>query len=264
MNILERIVESKRHEVEALRVAGYYQAIASVAPDVSVPSMAEAIRHNRTGIIAEFKRRSPSRGLINATADVERTVEGYASEGAAACSVLTDTPFFGGAPSDLARASRIAERCRLPLLRKEFIVSRSQILEARMLGASAVLLIASVLTDCELAEFTEYAHSVGLETLVEIHASGELDKVAGIDTDMIGVNSRNLADMSTDISHAMCMGDEVARRCPGALIVAESGIGSLVDIRNLRRYGYSGFLVGERFMRESDPVGALHEFLKGI
>lgn len=261
MNILDRILQSKRREVDALRATGYYQAIATVSPVESVPSMAESIRLSPTGIIAEFKRRSPSRGLINGTADVERTVEGYASEGAAACSVLTDTPFFGGAPSDLARASGVAGRCRLPLLRKEFIVSREQILEARMLGASSVLIIASVLAPCELADFAEYARSIGLETLVEIHASDELDRVTGIGADMIGVNSRNLADMSTDISHAMRMGDEVAARCGGAVIVAESGIGSIEDINNLRQYGYSGFLIGERFMRESDPVHAFHVFL---
>ena len=127
MNILDRIVQSKRREVDALRAAGYYQAIATVSPVESVASMAESIRLSPTGIIAEFKRRSPSRGLINGTADVERTVEGMPPKGLPHA-VCLPTLFFGGAPSDLARASRVAGRCRLPLLRKDFQVSREQIL----------------------------------------------------------------------------------------------------------------------------------------
>ncbi len=264
MNILDRIIQSKRREVEALRLAGYYRAVGTMEPAEYMPSMVAALRKSPEGIIAEFKRRSPSRGLINPVADVELTVGGYAREGAAACSVLTDTPFFGGSVTDLVRARRVAREYTLPLLRKEFIVSCEQIAEARVLGASAVLLIASVLTGDELSDFAAYARSLGLETLVEIHSPEELDKVAVCDADMVGVNSRNLADMSTDVSHALRLGREVASRCPDTLLVAESGITSIADVERLRSCGYSGFLVGERFMREEDPAHALHEFLNDI
>lgn len=264
MSILDDIVAQKRREVEALRLAGYYRAVAAMEPIGVVPSMRQSIARSRTGIIAEFKRRSPSRGLINPAADVERVVAGYAAAGAAAASVLTDTPYFGGSAADLVRARRVAADASLPLLRKEFIVAREQVDEARRLGASAVLLIAAVLSSAEMADLAGYARSLGLETLAEVHTPEEIDKVAGSCVDMVGVNSRNLADMTTDVGHAMRLGDEVARRCPGALLVAESGIHCCDDLRRLRDRGYTGFLIGERFMREGDPAAALANFIDGI
>jgi indole-3-glycerol phosphate synthase len=262
MNILDKIVESKRHEVNALRTTGYYRAIsAALVPPTDVPSMATAVRQSATGIIAEFKRRSPSKGLINGSADIETVVSGYAQTGAAACSVLTDTPFFGGSTADLVRARSVARDHSLPLLRKEFIVAHEQIDEARLFGASAVLLIASVLTADELADFAAHAKSSGLETLVEIHSLAELDKLSGVNADMVGVNSRDLTNMTTDLSHAMRLGDAVASRCSNALLIAESGITCFNDILQLRKRGYSGFLIGEHFMREANPAKALHNFL---
>ena len=261
MNILEKIVDTKRCEVSALRETGYYNAVSSMEYPEGVPSMVEALKKSSTGIIAEFKRRSPSKGLINSSANVVDTVCGYAANGAAASSVLTDTAYFGGSVVDLACAAKAVDKSDFPLLRKEFVIAHEQIDEARAFGASAVLLIASVLSHSELRDMASYAHHVGLEILVEIHSLDELDKVIHISPDMLGVNSRNLADMSTDVAHTESLGLEVARRMPDALLVAESGIESMEDVIRLRRYGYSGFLIGERFMREYDPAHALYDFL---
>lgn len=226
--------------------------------------MVASIKANPTGIIAEFKRRSPSRGLINGNADVAQTVSGYARNGAAASSVLTDTPFFGGSVADLAVARSVVAALGYPLLRKEFIVAEEQIAEARVFGASALLLIASVLDRDEFARLASCARSHGLEILAEIHTLDELDRVAPSVPDMIGVNSRNLADMSTDVNHAFALGAELSARCPGALLIAESGIGDMTDIIRLRQAGYSGFLIGERFMREPDPAQALASFINPV
>ncbi|WP_295729175.1 indole-3-glycerol-phosphate synthase [uncultured Muribaculum sp.] len=261
MTILDKIVAAKRRETDALRECGYYRALDAMDAPQDVPSMAAALRKSAKGIIAEFKRRSPSKGLINGNADVEQTVGGYAGAGAAACSVLTDTAFFGGSCADLVRARVAARECSLPLLRKEFVVVPEQLAEARVLGASAVLLIASVLDGAELASLCSCASSLGLETLVEVHTLSELDKTAGCGADMVGVNSRDLADMSTDVERAMHLGEEVARRAGDAVVIAESGITSMADVERLRGCGYRGFLIGERFMHEDDPAEALRAFL---
>lgn len=262
MSILDNIIAQKRREVEALRLAGYYRAVAAMEPIApAAPSLRQSLLRTPGGIIAEFKRRSPSRGLINPTADVEEVVAGYGRAGAAAVSVLTDTPYFGGAASDLLRARRAAAPLGLPLLRKEFVVAPEQVDEARRLGASALLLIAAVLTAAELRQLAAHAHAIGLETLVEVHAPEELERAAGCQPDMVGVNSRNLANMTTDVAHAMRLAEEAARRLPGTLLVAESGIQSLADVEALRGCGYAGFLIGERFMREADPAAALANFL---
>ena len=263
MTVLDRIIAAKRREVDALRQCGYYRVLATLdAPD-GIPSMAASLKGSPTGIIAEFKRRSPSKGLINGNADVEQTVVGYALAGAAACSVLTDTAFFGGSCADLVRARVAAREHSLPLLRKEFVVAPEQLAEARMLGASAVLLIASVLDVGEVSSLCAYARTLGLETLVEVHTLAEIDKTAGCGADMIGVNSRDLADMSTDIERAMRLGEEAARRAGDAVVIAESGITSMADVERLRGCGYRGFLIGERFMREENPAEALRTFLNG-
>lgn len=261
MSILDNIVAQKRREVEALRLCGYYRALAAMEPTGAAPSMRQSIARSASGVIAEFKRRSPSRGLINPTADVEQVVAGYARFGAAAASVLTDTPYFGGSAADLVRARRAVAGLSLPLLRKEFIVAREQVDEARRLGASALLLIAAMLSSADLAALADHAHAIGLETLVEVHSPEEIAKLSGCQPEMVGVNSRNLADMTTDVGHALRLGEEVARRCPGTLLVAESGIRTLADLRRLRGAGYSGFLIGERFMSRQDPAAALSEFL---
>lgn len=253
-NILDRIVANKRREVEAAdQLLGHeVEIVASYTP----VSLRQAITDSPTGIIAEFKRRSPSKGEIHPLATVSEVVPAYQSAGAAACSVLTDTMFFGGALTDLMTARSVTS---LPLLRKDFVVSRRQIAEARACGADAVLLIAAVLSGREIEEFTRYAHSLGLEVLLEFHNAGELDRYCP-DVDLVGVNNR---DLSTFYTNPM-LAATVARELPSSAVkIAESGLTSIDEVRRLRDCGFSGFLIGETFMRHSDPGEALRLFIEG-
>lgn len=253
-NILDRIVANKRREVEtADQLLGHEVEIATSYTPVS---LRQAITDSPTGIIAEFKRRSPSKGEIHPLAAVSEVVPAYQSAGAAACSVLTDTMFFGGALTDLMTARSVAS---LPLLRKDFIVSRRQIAEARACGADAVLLIAAVLSGREIEEFTRYAHSLDIEVLLEFHNVGELDRYCP-DVDLVGVNNRDLSTFHTDPMLAAT----VARELPSSAVkIAESGLTSIDEVRRLRDCGFGGFLIGETFMRHSDPGEALTLFIEG-
>lgn len=255
--ILDKIIDNKKREVEAEMRLGDVDTLAAKAATLSpAPSMSAALRQSDTGIIAEFKRRSPSKGDIHPSAMVRDIVPAYESAGASACSVLTDTPFFGGALTDLAVAASLA---RIPLLRKDFIVSEFQIAQARVYGASAILLIASALSADEISRFTATAHGLGLEVLLELHSMQELDKV-NTDADMIGVNNRNLATFETDPALSL----KVARELPSDMVkVAESGLTDMTEVRRLRNVGYRGFLIGERFMKHDNPGEALRQFLHG-
>lgn len=251
-NILDKIVANKRREIEAVN------AIDGVLPQVSdqrVPlSFRQALLDSPSGIIAEFKRRSPSKGEIHPLALVKDIVPAYEASGAAACSVLTDTVYFGGALSDLAVARSCAS---LPLLRKDFIVSHRQIAEARIYGADAVLLIASVLSAKEIEDYTRYAHSLGLEVLFEIHNTAEIEKYCP-EIDMVGVNNRDLRTFATDPQ----LSAVVARELPAEVVkVAESGLSDYDEVKRLRDAGFRGFLIGEAFMRHADPGEALRKFL---
>ncbi len=251
-DILSQIVANKRREVAAkpqnpFRHYRHYEPV----------SMADALTASPTGIIAEFKRRSPSKGEIHPMADVASVVPGYEAAGAAACSVLTDTRFFGGSLDDLLSARAAA---RLPLLRKEFIIDPRQIAEARACGADAVLLIASVLTAAEIERFTTAAHQMGLEVLLELHSESEIGKIDP-HVDMIGVNNRDLHTFATSIDHTVRMASLLP---DGPVKVAESGLSSPDQVAMLRRAGYRGFLMGERFMKEDDPAAALASFINSI
>lgn len=259
-DILLTIAENKRREVEAL-----YDSLLSVLPKgpeslchYPVASLSKSISQTPGGIIAEFKRRSPSKGDIAPMADVANVVDDYCQNGAAACSVLTDTRFFGGGPADLALARSIAKG--LPLLRKDFIVSKIQIEEARALGASAILLIAAILSSDELSAFNDLAHKCHMEALVEIHDVKELDKLSFM-PDLLGVNNRNLASFHTDLQHSFSLIDALPKEC---LLVAESGIKTSDDIKRLRDVGFSGFLIGEAFMSTPNPGLTLSKFLQNL
>lgn len=253
-NILDKIIENKRREVDAqMRLTG---GIPDFDFGASVPSMKTALLKSPTGIIAEFKRRSPSKGEIHPLAMVNEIVPGYEKTGAAACSVLTDTPYFGGALTDLAVASSLVS---MPLLRKDFTVSEFQIAQARFYGASAILLIAAALSSDEMQRFADYAHSLGMEVLVEIHNAAELDKLPS-GADMVGVNNRDLTTFHTDPDLSL----HIASVLPEHTVkVAESGLTSMDEVYRLRDAGYRGFLIGETFMRHSDPAEALARFING-
>ena len=259
MSILDKITAVKRLEVDGKRSLGVYERYKRIAGQ-SVRnrdiSMSDNLRKSEYGIIAEFKRRSPSKGTINESADVAEVVSGYFKNGASACSVLTDTPFFGGSLSDLAIARNVAPGH--PILRKEFIISEEQIYEASVFGANAILLIASILSPEQVDRFAALAHSLSMEVLLEIHDKSEINHyVEGIE--MIGVNNRNLATFSTDISNST----ELLPFLPDEPVkVAESGITTYDDLLNLREAGFGAFLIGERFMKNSSPADALKLFLK--
>ncbi len=251
-NILDEIIANKRREIDAemKRVGGIPDISGSMMP----PSMKSALINSQTGIIAEFKRRSPSKGEIHPKAMVNDIIPGYEQAGAAACSVLTDTPYFGGSLTDLAVASSLVS---MPLLRKDFTISEFQIAQARLYGASAVLLIAAVLSAEEMQRFTRYAHDCGLEVLVEVHNVAELDKLP-TDADMVGVNNRDLTTFRTDPTLSL----HIASLLPDNVVkVAESGLTSISEVNRLRDAGYRGFLIGETFMRHDHPADALRRFL---
>lgn len=249
-DILQQIVDNKRREVEAMSALTLYDCTGRE----KVRSMSRALAASDSGIIAEFKRRSPSKGDIHPKAMVTDVIPAYTASGASACSILTDTPYFGGALTDLAVARSLTD---LPLLRKDFIVSEFQIHEAAHFGADTILLIASALTRDEIEHFTICAHSVGLEVLLELHSMDELDKFCP-EVEMVGVNNRNLATFHTDSRLSL----NVARQLPDNVVkVAESGLTSMQEVYRLRDAGYRGFLIGETFMRDTHPGDALARFL---
>lgn len=254
-NILTLIAATKRLEVEAAKAVISQEALARMAAECrrAPLSMKEAILKG-SGIIAEHKRRSPSKGEISPMSQVATVAKAYAAGGASAMSVLTDTPYFGGSPADLAVARQAAPR--LPLLRKEFILDRYQLLEARLAGADAVLLIAAMLQPGKLKELNDAAHSLGLETLVEIHSAEEAAAIPP-DADMVGVNNRDLTTFSTDTDTSARLAGLLPE---GAVKIAESGIRTPADLIRLRRAGFDGFLIGETFMSAPEPGEKLMEF----
>lgn len=255
-NLLERIVENKRAEVDERRSLYPVKLLErSIYFETKPLSLKRYLmREDMQGIIAEFKRKSPSRGMINEFADVQRVTLGYMQAGASALSILTDTVFFGGSTNDLT----IARRFNLcPILRKDFIIDEYQIIEAKSIGADAILLIASILSSREIDAFATLASSLGMEILLEVHDEEELNKVPDIEV-IVGVNNRNLKNMTTSLQTAF----DLATKLPEThLKVAESGIKSATDIAALRQVGYKGFLIGEHFMQHTRPQQACRKLI---
>lgn len=258
-DVLEEIVAWKRREVEQQKYdlpAKELYAIVErmMLSGIEGRSMRQSLEADAHGIIAEFKRRSPSKGWIHEEALPQDVVPAYASNGAAALSILTDEKFFGGS---LAFIERVRPLVAKPIMRKEFIIDEYQLFQARRAGADAVLLIAADLSLSQCRALIGVAHQLSLEVLLELHDEAELD-YAELDADMIGVNNRHLGTFLTDVSHSF----DMASRLPGEkLWVSESGISNPDTIRRLRRAGYRGFLMGEYFMRAANPGLALREFV---
>lgn len=260
LNILRKIAATKRIEVEAIKKIipeGLMDELATGCKREAL-NMSRGIRTHHPAIIAEHKRRSPSKGEIAPMSEVAEVARMYASEGAAAMSVLTDTPYFGGSLEDLAAARMSAPS--LPLLRKEFIVDEYQIKQARVFGADGILLIAALIPADDLRRFNDTAHSLGLQTLVEIHSAEEL-KAVPEDADMVGVNNRDLTSFSTDIRNSISLIETLPERI---VKIAESGIKTPEDMRRLHSAGFDGFLIGEAFMATCSPGETLSRFLRSL
>ena len=253
-DILTQIIANKRKEIsrqmEAVSMK-QLEAIVAMRETREPLSLSRSIMSSPTGIISEFKRRSPSKGWINREADVRLITGGYAEAGAAGLSVLTDTDFFGGSEGDLIKARLSAPST--PILRKDFIISEYQILQSVVIQADAILLIAAALEKNECKRLAEMAHRLGLEVLLEIHSEEELE----YDTDridLIGVNNRNLGSFHTDVENSFCLAEKLPKGIPH---ISESGISGADTIITLRQAGYNGFLMGESFMKTEDPANTL-------
>ena len=260
-DILETIVANKRKEVERQKQAVSLQTLVALGGDrLERPtrSMRQALATSETGIIAEFKRKSPSKGWLHPDARVQDVLPFYAEGGASACSILTDGNFFGGSLTDLQQARRLVE---IPLLRKDFIIDPYQLYQARVMGADAVLLIAACLTTEECAQLAATAHSLQLEVLLEVHRAEELDHV-NADIDMLGVNNRHLGTFDTDVKHSFKLIEQLKGYDP--LLVSESGISQTETVKLLRAAGFRGFLIGETFMKTAQPGETLRHFIEAL
>ena len=258
-DILQEIVATKRAEIDRRKRETDLQALYRQAetPRTTRHSLREALRSSSTGIISEFKRRSPSKGWINRDADVQSVVRAYQQAGATALSVLTDTPYFGGTDDDL-RAARQA--CSLPILRKDFTIDEFQLVESRALGADAVLLIAAALTREQCRRFAEIAHQLELEVLLEIHDQSELDYYSEY-VDVLGVNNRNLGSFHTDIANSFRLIEQMPQE---ATPISESGISNPDTVKELWTIGFKGFLIGENFMKTEAPGDSLKSFINAL
>jgi len=254
MNILETIIAEKKMEVERnrretpaaeLERSAFFQRETLLLKNFLLDK-------ERTGIIAEFKRRSPSKGTINEKADLIMVTADYSRYGASAISILTDEPFFGGSTDDLRKA-RIHE---IPLLRKDFIIDEYQVLEARAMGADLILLIAACLDPSSVKRLAELARQLKMDVLLELHDEKELDHICD-QTEFIGVNNRDLKTFSVDLERSIELGSKIPA---DKVRIAESGIADRATLEHLKANGFDGFLIGERFMKEKDPGEAFRLF----
>ncbi len=258
MSILDTIIEHKRKEV-ALAKERVPLAELEMSPLFarSCFSLREfMLAAGRNGIIAEFKRASPSKGIINDRSSVRDVTTGYDAAGVSAISVLTDQKFFGGSLNDLTEARGTVA---IPLLRKEFIIDSYQIAEAKAYGADIILLIAAVLSPTAIQQLAAYAGKLGLSVLLEVHNREELDRSICDELDAIGVNNRNLNDFTVSVQHSLDLVSHIPARF---LKVSESGISDPETIVQLKKAGFNGFLIGENFMKADNPAIAIQEFCK--
>ena len=258
MDILEEIVANKRVEVERFKAALSEQEIhRRVEPllDFSVASMSQALTASNSGIIAEFKRKSPSKGWIKEDGRADIIPLSYQQNGASALSILADEQYFGGSDEfiKMARHSGV----NIPILYKNFVIDEYQLFQARLCGASAVLLIAADLSVQQCSALLKTAHELGLEVLLEMHSEPELE-YAALEPDICGINNRNLGSFVTDVENSFRMAELLPK---DAVKVSESGISNPDTVRALRQTGFRGFLIGENFMKTADPGQALNDFI---
>ena len=258
MNILEKIITHKKEEVEIRKMMvsekELGQTIFFNRPCISLKQ--NLLKDNVTGIIAEFKRKSPSKGFINEHADVVSVTNAYTALGASGLSVLTDNEFFGGSTEDLV----LARENNIPILRKDFIIDPYQILAAKAMGADVILLIAACLSAGEVQRLAAFAKETGMEVLLELHDEEELGHICD-SVDLVGINNRNLKTFKVDIQQSIKLGDRVPA---DKIKIAESGIDSIKTINMFKDAGFKGFLIGEKFMKEPDPGQAFRIFVESL
>jgi indole-3-glycerol phosphate synthase len=259
MTTLEQIVSYKRQELPVKMEKTPARTLEGMPGFARNPvSLTKALRNpERTGIIAEFKRKSPSKGVLNSYATVEEVTTGYFRAGASALSVLTDTEFFGGSAEDLVRAREINP---IPILRKDFIIDEYQVIESKAIGADAILLIAAVLNKTVIRKLAALARSLHLQVVLEVHDATELEMVNEY-ISVIGVNNRDLSDFSVDLNRSLELAPLISH---DFLKISESGIHTVMALKQLKSSGYDGFLIGERFMQEPDPATAFASFVKQL
>jgi indole-3-glycerol phosphate synthase len=264
---LHEIISNKRIEVDEQKRAVDLRTLLTIGNDPlerKTLSMKTALAASASGIIAEFKRKSPSKGWLYPDAMIEDIVPLYEKNGAAACSILTDNTFFGGSLTDLSAARRLVD---IPLLRKDFIIDEYQVYQARIMGADAILLIAAVLTEEECLSLAKTAHELNLEVLLEIHSETELSYLNPY-IDMLGVNNRNLGTFHTDVKNSFRLIEQMklAAKVTGLspLLISESGISDTEIVKELRKAGFRGFLMGETFMKTEQPGESLLNFIGGL
>ena len=266
-DILTQIVAHKHEELtlqqQAVSIDQLHESCQQVLKRPTL-SMKQSLASSLTGIISEFKRKSPSKGWIHQDALPEKVAPAYEQAGAAALSVLTDEQFFGGRLRDICTIRPLVQ---IPILRKDFIINEYQLLQARIAGADAVLLIAACLTMEECISLAEKAHELGLEVLLEVHSPAELNYIVA-KPDMLGVNNRNLGTFVTDVQNsfklAKALRSLVSQIDNAPLLVSESGISRPETILSLREAGFRGFLMGEAFMKASSPGNALKQLIDNI
>ena len=259
MKILDKIVEDKKIEINKLLSNSSISKLEnSHLFSRKCISLKESIKNNNSGIICEFKRRSPSNQNINYISSLSDVVSGYEEAGAAGLSILTNKKYFDGDTQDIIDIRDISN---LPILRKEFIISEYQVIEAKSIGSDAILLIASILSKEEIISYSSLAKSIGLEVLLEIHSEDELYKISGDDIDIVGVNNRNLDTLEIDLNNSV----ELYGKIPSKFIkISESGISEVESILKLKEVGYNGFLIGEKFMKTNNPMESAYDFIKKI
>ena len=261
LDILQEIVAHKRVEVEQFKLAFPPQQLhrqVEALLDFSTPSLSKALCASDSGIIAEFKRKSPSKGWIKEEGKAEEIPLSYQRHGAAALSILTDEHYFGGC-DDFIRIAR-RQGVQIPILYKNFVIDEYQLFQARLCGASAVLLIAACLTKEECRSLQQTAHELGLEVLLEMHAREELD-YAEQTPDLCGINNRHLGSFVTDVETSFRLAEDLPKE---AVKVSESGLSDPLIVKQLRSAGYRGFLMGEHFMKHADPGAALEAFIQQL
>ena len=257
MSILKEIILNKRKEIDYLKNNNsIFEIEKSLFFDREVISFKKSLIE-KSGIISEFKRKSPSKPDINLDADVLPITRGYEISNSSGISILTDSKYFGGSNKDI---TSVRSQINIPILRKDFILDEYQIIESKSLGADIILLIAACLSEEEVKNLSRFAKSFKLQVILEVHSEEELSYLCD-SIDVVGVNNRNLKKFKTDIANSI----NLAGKIPSTFLkISESGISNSKEIFLLKEYGYDGFLIGENFMKNDDPVSACNDFIKKL